>query len=1166
MAETAKFGILGPLRVTNAGRPLKPGGPRQRALLAALLVRAGQPVGLGSLVEAVWGERPPASAVANVHTYVSRLRRDLAGIGLRDVLVTGSGGYRLLADPGALDSTCFQIRADQARAALAFGDPAEAVAVWEDAWTAWRGDPLEDVPGGGWLEAETARLDQLAAAAREDFADARLAAGQYAVLIPELAALVRRLPLREGLWERLMLAQHRAGHRAEALETYRTLRGVLVDALGVEPCEPVRELHQVILRGGFAGLGDAVGVAGVTGVSGVAGGMGVAGVAGGAGIANGVGVGRVSGVAGVSGVGRRGGRGGIAGAVGVAGGVEVAGRVGAAGGVAAAGLAGTAAGVAGTVSMAGSPGPAGVAGTVGTAAGVAGTVSMAGSPGPAGMAGPSSAVGVAGSAGAVSAACTEGAAGVVGAAAVTSPLGVAGNAGITGSTGIANTAGIANTSAIPATTGMVRPMQLPPDIEDFTGREAEAAELRRVLTRPVWAAPALPVVAAVTGKAGVGKTALAVRAAHQVSGYFDGGQLYVRLGGTGSAPPGPSAVLATLLVAFGVHPHAIPEDFEARAALYRSQLAARRVLIVLDDVASMAQVRPLLPGSAGSAVLVTSRVQLLAVHTVRLDVLGQAESVRLLATIAGPARMTAEPDAAAAVARYCGNLPLALRIAASRLARRGQWTVGRLAERLADEGTRLNELRIDDLEARASLAWSYEALDEVQQRAFRLLGLLDVPDFPAWAVAALLDVGLAEAEDIVDSLADVHLVEPAGTDQAGQGRYRFHDLLRVFARERANEIDPLADRKAALGRAFGAWLGLAVRAEAGLPCRFLKVRLAAGRLPPLEPGVVGRLLADPLAWLDAERDALVAVAGQALALGLPTLACDVAGALTTLFDLRSHYDLWKQTQERTLAAAEDQRSRAILHQGLGALAFYRDRYDEASEHFTRAQGIFAALGEQRGHAYANLGLGSVRLFHGENDEAAAELTQARDAFARCEDASGTAFALQALGIVHRNQGDLDTAARCLDQALAIFRRLGSRYGEACVLFSLGLHYQARGDLAATERTLAEAVELFRAASCPRDEALALHVLAATCAEQGDADRASRLMSQSLTVFSPADESVDKACSLYSHGWVAHRNQRLDEAAACFDRASRLFERLGMPRQHATTVSAVHRLGLSVPRR
>ncbi|WP_090068962.1 AfsR/SARP family transcriptional regulator [Lentzea flaviverrucosa] len=578
----------------NNGRRLPQVGRRQRALLAALLVRARQPVSLPAVVEAIWGERPPASAIANVHTHVSRLRRELASIGLADRLVTGSGGYRLHVEPAELDSTLFQSSAEEARAALASGDAVKAVAVWEEAWSGRRGEPLEDVPRCGWLEGEVVRLEEMATAAREDFADARLAAGQFGTVVTELSALVRQLPLREGLWRRLILAQHRAGRRAEALETYRALRAVLVEALGVEPCDEIQRLHQEVLRG-------------------------------------------------------------------------------------------------------------------------------------------------------------------------TSPL--------------------------------VRPMQLPPGAEDFVGRAGETTELVRILTeerRP----------AVIVGKAGVGKTALAVRVAHEVGPEFRGGQLYVRLGGTSPSPRDPAAVLAELLIALGVHPHAVPDDLDAQAALYRSQLAARQVLVVLDDAAGMAQVRPLLPGSEGSAVLITSRVQLVetaGAHAVHLDVLGPQDSVRLLASIAGHDRTAAEPLAAAEVARCCGNLPLALRIAGSRLARRSHWTVGRLAGLLACESTRLDELRIDDLEARASLALSYQALPADQQRAFRLLSLLDTPDFPGWVAAPLLEIEVPAAEEIVDSLADAHLLE-----SAGPGRYRFHELLRVFGRERAQDQDAAGARMGALHRAFTA--------------------------------------------------------------------------------------------------------------------------------------------------------------------------------------------------------------------------------------------------------------------------------------------------------------------------------------------------------------------------
>ncbi|MDT7782533.1 MAG: hypothetical protein QOF58_952 [Pseudonocardiales bacterium] len=951
--STATFAVLGPLRVTNNGRRLSQASQRQRALLAALLIRPDQPVGLPDIVEALWGERPPASAVANVHTHVSRLRQDLAGIGLKDRVVTDSGSYLLRLEPGELDSTQFHSAAGEARAAFHLGDALKAVEFWEKAWSEWRGSPLEDVERAGWLDVEVVRLEEMAASAREDFADARLAAGQLGVVIGELGTLVRQQPLREGLWQRLILAQHRAGRRAEALETYRTMRGVLVEALGVEPCDEVRRLHQEVLSGSVQ-------------------------------------------------------------------------RV-------------------------------------------------------------------------------------------------------------------------------VRPMQLPPDVENFTGRTAETAELVRLLNQKTTRR-----TVAITGKAGVGKTALAVRVAHEVGAGFRGGHLYVRLGGTSPSPRDPVTVLVELLIALGVHPHAVPDDLEAQAALYRSQLAARQVLIVLDDAAGMAQVRPLLPGSAESAVLITSRVQLVetdGARTVRLDVLGAQDSVTLLGSIAGQDRLNSEPAAAAEVARYCGNLPLALRIAGARLARRTHWTVGRLAARLACEGTRLNELRIDDLEARASFALSCRTLTDEQQRAFRLLSLLDVPDFPGWVTGPLLDV--PDGEEITDSLADVHLLE-----SAGPGRYRFHELLRVFGRERALEQDDAGTRTEALRRAFTAWLDLAVRAEADLPCRFLKVRVPdRGSVPGLATG-------DPLTFLATERDALVAVARQAIALGLTTLGCEVTGVLTTLFDLHGHYDLWRRTHTLALEAAEragEEHHQAVLRQGLGALAFYRDHFHEASAYFAAARRLFADLGDVRGHAYADLGAGSVHMFHGQHDEAVVELTRALAVFRDCQDACGEAFSLQGLGVVRRNQGLLEDAETLLDSSLAIFAELGCGYGRACTLFSMGLHHNARGDLEATERALMEAVELFGAVSCPRDEALALHVLAAVHARQGDANRAAELMARSQVAFSPADESVGKAETLYSLGWVAHRTGRADHAAACFDQAWRLFEKLDMPMHREWTERALTRLGLEPPR-
>ena len=246
----------------------------------------------------------------------------------------------------------------------------------------------------------------------------------------------------------------------------------------------------------------------------------------------------------------------------------------------------------------------------------------------------------------------------------------------------------------------------------------------------------------------------------------------------------------------------IPRDVEERAALYRSRMADRRVLVLLDNAASEAQVRPLLPGTAGCAVLVTSRARptgLDGARLVDLDILEPDQAVELLARITGPARVTAEPVAAEQIVRLCGYLPLAVRIAGARLAARPHWPLARLAAYLADEYRRLDELQLGDLEVRASLTLSYEGLDALARQAFRRLGLLEAPDFAPWVTAALLDTTLDQADDIVERLVDAQLLDIAGDDDTGRHRHRFHDLVRAFAREKAESEEQQSERVAALG-------------------------------------------------------------------------------------------------------------------------------------------------------------------------------------------------------------------------------------------------------------------------------------------------------------------------------------------------------------------------------
>jgi transcriptional regulator with XRE-family HTH domain len=329
--------------------------------------------------------------------------------------------------------------------------------------------------------------------------------------------------------------------------------------------------------------------------------------------------------------------------------------------------------------------------------------------------------------------------------------------------------------------GHIRPVvpgQLPPDIADFTGREAELDRLRARLN-----SHGRTSIMAVHGPAGVGKTALAVHWAHQVRAMFPDGQLYVDLRGARAD------ALSGFLRALGVDGRCIPDDAGERASLYRSLLADRRMLVLLDNAAGAAQVRPLLPAGTGNVVVITSRSRLAglaglaAADVAGLGVLPPGQAVELLGKIAGRDRIARDPEAAAELSALCEYLPLALRIAGARLAAKPHWRLRRLAGRLAVDERRLDELTLGDLAVRASIELSYRSLGQTERRAFRLLGLLDAADFTPWMLAALLGVPAAQAEDIAERLREAELLDMAGEDVAGQPRFRFHGLTRLYSRE-----------------------------------------------------------------------------------------------------------------------------------------------------------------------------------------------------------------------------------------------------------------------------------------------------------------------------------------------------------------------------------------------
>jgi hypothetical protein len=329
-------------------------------------------------------------------------------------------------------------------------------------------------------------------------------------------------------------------------------------------------------------------------------------------------------------------------------------------------------------------------------------------------------------------------------------------------------------------------LHLPADINDFTGRYEQADKVSRLVTAEGGRSHTAVPITVISGKPGIGKTALALHVAHKVSDQFPDGQMYANLRGAEADAQDPAEVLAGFLRELGVDGSDIPERVDDRARMYRARLADRRVLVVLDNAVDEAQVRPLLPGAAGCAVLVTSRSRMAALagsHSVPLDVMPADQSAELLATIIGRERAEAEPAAVAEITRLCGFLPLAIRIAGARLKSRPAWRISWFAERLRDESRRLDLLKAGDLEVRASFALSYQGQNADAQRAFRFAGIM-TSDFPAWNLAALLDTDADQAEQLLEELVDAQLVEVIGVDATGLIRYGLHELLRDFARER----------------------------------------------------------------------------------------------------------------------------------------------------------------------------------------------------------------------------------------------------------------------------------------------------------------------------------------------------------------------------------------------
>ncbi|MFJ6391956.1 AfsR/SARP family transcriptional regulator [Streptomyces sp. NPDC091972] len=621
-----------------------------------------------------------------------------------------------------------------------------------------------------------------------------------------------------------------------------------------------------------------------------------------------------------------------------------------------------------------------------------------------------------------------------------------------------------------ATGAAPAPSHLPPDIADFVGRTDQIDWAVALLGRVDEPGRTAPPIGVISGRSGTGKTALAVHVGHRTAELFPDGRLFVDLRAADTAPLQPADALARLLRAMGAGPETLPSSVEELTGLYRTFTGHRRILLILDNAAGEAHVRPLLPPGPGSAVLVTSRRRLVALEGAAhldLTVPDEEEALELLRRVAGADRVRAEPERTAEIVALCGRLPLAVRIAGARLAARPHWVPGRLAARLRDERLRLNELRAGDLELRTSLELGYADLDPQEQRALRRLALLDLPDFAAWIAAPLLDIGTEEAEEAVERLVDCHFIDVIGVDGTGRGRYRIHDLAREHARERCLSEESAEERTAAVRRLVECWLGLAGKAAARGPggtARYFPQPAAVRPVDPLDPRAEEELLSRPAAWFAAEQAGLLAAVEYCADHGMDRAARDLAGALiASSVALYNQFDAWSRSHMAAMAAVRrsgDGEGEAWLLTGLGQLRYEQDEFEESYAYYRDALELFEAHDDVPGAAQALLGMATARREQACYPEALELLGRALEGYARLDDRSARARVLYGLGYVYREQGDDDAAREVFAQALELYRADDDRHGEALVLRATALCHRAKGEYADAERLLRGVLRVF----------------------------------------------------------------------------------------------------------
>ena len=685
------------------------------------------------------------------------------------------------------------------------------------------------------------------------------------------------------------------------------------------------------------------------------------------------------------------------------------------------------------------------------------------------------------------------------------------------------------------------PQQLPAATRYFTGRHRELAALTDLIQHTSHGSGTV-VISAIDGMAGIGKTALAVHAAHQLAAKFPDGQLFLDLHGytQGQAPRTADEALNWLLRALGVPPGGIPPDGEQAAALYRERLADTRTLIVLDNAATEAQVRPLLPGTGSCLVLVTSRRRLRAlddVHGVALDVLPASDAIVLLREVAGPGHSSADDPRLGEIAELCGYLPLALRIAASLLRHRPTWPLEHLAGQLRDQHQRLTTLSDGERKLAAVFDLSYTSLDERHRLLWRRLGLVPGPDFDAYAAAALAEIDPASAAGLLEDLVDHNLL----TEYA-PGRYRLHDLLRVQAHALA-EADPAPESRAALDRllnfyAYGAQ-------TASMPIA------RSPRPTPNGPAPVhGPALTDPdsaRAWLRTEQGNLEAAFTHAGAHGLDEHAIALAAGLAEIMQADGPFAHALRIHQAAAAVAERLGHRAAQANALANLGRIRAMtgdYPAARDALARAQQIQYATGDRLDEAGTLVDLGRVRFLTGDHPGADDATARALELYRTLGDRRGEAGALIDLGRLRFMGGDFPGAGDAYGRALEIHRALGHQPGQASALNELGRVRILSGDYAGAADAHTQALEIYRALGHRAGEANALNELARVQTLTGDYAQAEDAHTRALEIYHALGHGPGEAGTLTSIGGVRTRSGDYPGAIDAVTRALEIYRAQG----------------------